>query len=49
MDPGKKYFPYRLYRNNCTTVKVNGKEIYIKDLSLTNGIEDVTEEKGWRK
>lgn len=22
---------------------------YIKDLSLTNGIEDVTEEKGWRK
>ena len=38
MDPGKKYFPYRLYRNNCTTVKVNGKEIYIKDLSLFKNI-----------
>ena len=38
MDPGKKYFPYRLYRNNCTSVKVNGKEIYIKDLSLFKNI-----------
>ena len=38
MDPGRSFFPYRLYRNNCTSVKVDGKEIYIKDLSLFKNI-----------
>lgn len=39
MDPGKKYFPYRLYRNNCSIVKMDGKEIYIKDLNIFQGID----------
>jgi len=38
MDPGRSFFPYRLYRNNCTFVKIDGKEIYIKDLSLFKNI-----------
>ncbi len=38
MDPGRSFFPYRLYRNNCTSVKIDGKEIYIKDLSLFKNI-----------
>lgn len=39
MDPSNKYFSYRLYRNNCTSVKYEGKEIYIKDLSIFKGID----------
>ena len=38
MDPEGKYFKYRLYRNNCTSVKYNGVEIYIKDLSIFKNI-----------
>ena len=38
IDPNDLYFKYRLYRNNCTTIKLNGKEIYIKDLSLFKNI-----------
>ena len=39
MDPSNKYFPHRLYRNNCTSVKYEGKEVYIKDLSIFKGID----------
>ena len=38
MDPSNKYFSHRLYRNNCTSVKYEGKEIYIKDLSIFKGV-----------
>ena len=38
LDPNKFYFPYRLYRNNCTIIKLNGKDIYIKDLTLFQNI-----------
>ena len=38
LDPNKLYFPYRLYRNNCTSIKLQGKDIYIKDLSLFKNI-----------
>lgn len=38
MDPANIYFQYRLYRNNCTSIKLEGKEIYIKDLSIFKGI-----------
>ena len=39
MDAGRSFFPYRLYRNNCTSVKIENKEIYIKDLSLFKNID----------
>ena len=39
MDPNNKYFKYRLYRNNCTSVKYEGKEIYIKDLTVFKNID----------
>ena len=39
MDPNNNYFQYRLYRNNCTSVKYEGKEIYIKDLSVFKNID----------
>ena len=39
MDPNNKYFKYRLYRNNCTCVKYEGKEIYIKDLTVFKNID----------
>ena len=39
MDPNNQYFKYRLYRNNCTSVKFEGKEIYIKDLSVFKNID----------
>ena len=38
LDPNKFYFPYRLYRNNCTIIKLNNKDIYIKDLNLFQNI-----------
>ena len=38
LDPNNLYFPYRLYRNNCTSIKLQGKDIYIKDLSLFKNI-----------
>ncbi len=34
MDPQLKYTKYRLYRNNCVQVNVNGKKFYIKDLDI---------------
>ncbi len=38
LDPNCIYFPYRLYRNNCTSIKLDKKEIYIKDLSIFKNI-----------
>ena len=34
MDPGNKYFKYRLYRNNCSLVDVDGAKFYVKDLDI---------------
>ena len=34
MDPNKKYFKYRLYRNNCSLVDVDGSKFYVKDLDI---------------
>ena len=34
MDPSKKYFKYRLYRNNCSLVDVEGAKFYVKDLDI---------------
>ena len=32
LDPKKKYFPYRLYRNNCVQCDVDSTKFYVKDL-----------------
>ena len=34
MDPEKKYFKHRLYRNNCALVNLDGGKFYIKDLDI---------------
>ena len=34
MDPSNKYFKYRLYRNNCSLVEVDGNKFYVKDLDI---------------
>ena len=34
LDPKNRYFYNRLYRNNCIVVKNNGRDVYIKDLSI---------------
>ena len=36
MDPKKKYFKYRLYRNNCSLLDVDGSKFYVKDLEILN-------------
>ena len=36
MDPKKKYFKYRLYRNNCSLIDVDGEKFYVKDLEILN-------------
>ena len=36
MDPKKKYFKYRLYRNNCSLIDVEGAKFYVKDLDILN-------------
>ena len=36
MDPKKKYFKYRLYRNNCSLIDVEGSKFYVKDLDILN-------------
>jgi hypothetical protein len=36
MDPKKKYFKYRLYRNNCSLLDVEGAKFYVKDLEIFN-------------
>ena len=34
IDPEKKYFYNRLYRSNCIDIKMDGTDIYIKDLNI---------------
>ena len=41
MDPNKKYFKYRLYRNNCSLVNVDGAQFYVKDLDIFNEAHDL--------
>ena len=41
MDPNKKYFKYRLYRNNCSLVNVDGAQFYVKDLDIFNEAYDL--------
>ena len=41
MDPKKKYFKYRLYRNNCSLIDVDGSKFYVKDLEILNGNYDL--------
>ena len=41
MDPGKKYFKYRLYRNNCSLVDVDGAKFYVKDLDIFDEYYDL--------
>jgi hypothetical protein len=41
MDPKKKYFKYRLYRNNCSLTDVDGSKFYIKDLDIFNEYYDL--------
>ena len=41
MDPGKKYFQYRLYRNNCSLVDVDGVKFYVKDLDIFDEFYDL--------
>ena len=39
LDPQNRYFYNRLYRNNCIVVKNNGRDVYIKDLSIFEGFD----------
>ena len=39
LDPENKYFYNRLYRNNCICVKLNGRDVYIKDLYIFEGFD----------
>ena len=41
MDPNKKYFKYRLYRNNCSLVNIEGTQFYVKDLDIFNEAYDL--------
>ena len=41
MDPEKKYFKYRLYRNNCSLVDIDGVKFYVKDLDIFDEYYDL--------
>ena len=41
MDPEKKYFKYRLYRNNCSLVDIDEVKFYVKDLDIFNEYYDL--------
>ena len=41
MDPDKKYFKYRLYRNNCSLVEINDVKFYVKDLDIFDEFYDL--------
>ena len=41
MDPEKKYFKYRLYRNNCSLVDIDDVKFYVKDLDIFNEYYDL--------
>ena len=38
MDPSNKYFKYRLYRNNCSLIDIEGNKFYVKDLDIIERI-----------
>ena len=38
IDPTSSLFEYRLYRNNCTQIKVENQIYYIKDLCVFKNI-----------
>ena len=41
MDPLNKYFKYRLYRNNCSFVVIDGVQFYVKDLDIFDEFYDL--------
>jgi len=41
MDPFNKYFKYRLYRNNCSLIEVDGNKFYVKDLDIFDEYYDL--------
>ena len=41
MDPSNKYFKYRLYRNNCSFVDIDGTQFYVKDLDIFDEFYDL--------
>ena len=41
MDPDKKYFKYRLYRNNCSLVEIDEAKFYVKDLDIFDEYYDL--------
>ena len=41
MDPDKKYFKHRLYRNNCSLVDIDGSKFYVKDLDIFDEFYDL--------
>ena len=41
MDPHNKYFKYRLYRNNCSLVNVDGIQFYVKNLDIFDEFYDL--------
>ena len=41
MDPNKKYFKYRLYRNNCSLVENDENKFYVKDLDIFDEYYDL--------
>lgn len=38
IDPMKSYFKHRLYRHNCVKLKVDGHDMYIKDLRIIRNV-----------
>lgn len=38
IDPNNDLFSYRLYRNNCIQIKVDGNTLYIKDLRILKNV-----------
>jgi len=41
MDPSNKFFKYRLYRNNCSLVDIEGSKFYVKDLDIFDEFYDL--------
>ena len=39
IDPEKKYFKYRLFRYNCTQIKMDNSTFYIKNLDIFKNID----------
>ena len=39
LDPENKYFYNRLYRSNCIDCKIDGKDLYVKDMNIFEGFD----------